>query len=800
MMDKETELEIKRILPKSKEYIERIEASRKSHNTRALIKEYSEWGYSLLRLADTLRDEGKQDAKQAYCFSVELFEQSISEFKQECSEKSLTDEALARELKERDGFLTCGISNNCGLAYCNLGNYPKAISKYKSAIIINPLGIYYNNCGVAYAYEEHFDQAKEYYQEAIRRNKKYIDAHLNFGDAFYKTADYEQALIQYKQVCSLCEEAVSKLQSKNYLKIMEVYNITGAHNLETPQEVMRAIKIKNIKALKHSGITNIRNFNFQQALDNFEEAYFLIEKQRLDVPDRIDISFNKAYIFWRQGKYELARWVWNEASYLCGKMLLGKQHPNHYLLLGRVQHSIFRNYNNAMSSFKRGLDKKSGALIDVDLYLAQIKLLLDEANENRNKRMNNSWEVRSLYHTAEKILLNYLKEHQIDGSEDQEKNLSDYSQIDNRTSQIHIFCQQTNGYSLSPREILNSRLKLSNLYILTEEYEKAKCILVDCLGGGTENEIPLSTDERVKNTFFIEIYCRLAYISSMEMDVEKGVFYLKKALISDPFNLDIRTNLARLYLKKSENQHDLENLRKAEIEYKSVFEMSWHYIDAHLGLAEVYTNMGELGNEKMYEIALGYLCSALDLYFNGKGSKNLSKIQLSQIFYSKAYVKMKIYQFSKDVKILTTIKNDLEACLRNNSENYLAVWALNRLRKRKESLANSLIEYIGPWMVVIPSLLILVVSIISFLGILPFHEKALGSQMNKSDFATLFFGSLTFLIIGLSLPQILKLKVVGIELEKQSLDQSQIQNLDIEVERNVFEQQIEILEVGMLDI
>jgi hypothetical protein len=39
-------------------------------------------------------------------------------------------------------------------------------------------------------------------------------------------------------------------------------------------------------------------------------------------------------------------------------------------------------------------------------------------------------------------------------------------------------------------------------------------------------------------------------------------------------------------------------------------------------------------------------------------------------------------------------------------------------------------------------------------------------------YALLTFGSLLFMVVGLYLPQILKLRVAGIELEKSSIDQA----------------------------
>ena len=50
-------------------------------------------------------------------------------------------------------------------------------------------------------------------------------------------------------------------------------------------------------------------------------------------------------------------------------------------------------------------------------------------------------------------------------------------------------------------------------------------------------------------------------------------------------------------------------------------------------------------------------------------------------------------------------------------------------------------------------------------------EKGDGGALSAGYYALLTFGSLIFMVAGLYLPQILKLKVAGIELEKSSVDQ-----------------------------
>ena len=71
----------------------------------------------------------------------------------------------------------------------------------------------------------------------------------------------------------------------------------------------------------------------------------------------------------------------------------------------------------------------------------------------------------------------------------------------------------------------------------------------------------------------------------------------------------------------------------------------------------------------------------------------------------------------------------------------------------------------GPWVIVALSALVFFVTQFQF-----FSSPMMGLKEN-GYYVLQSFGSLIFMIAGLSLPQVLKLKVAGIEMEKSSMNQ-----------------------------
>ena len=72
------------------------------------------------------------------------------------------------------------LHNNLGIAYCETGQYEKAIDVYKKAVQMDPYFIdAYNNCGIAYARKGDKVNALEQWNIALKINPNYKNAFLN---------------------------------------------------------------------------------------------------------------------------------------------------------------------------------------------------------------------------------------------------------------------------------------------------------------------------------------------------------------------------------------------------------------------------------------------------------------------------------------------------------------------------------------------------------------------------------------------------------------------------------------------
>jgi hypothetical protein len=133
------------------------------------------------------------------------------------------------------------------------------------------------------------------------------------------------------------------------------------------------------------------------------------------------------------------------------------------------------------------------------------------------------------------------------------------------------------------------------------------------------------------------------------------------------------------------------------------------------------------------------------------------------------YAKVKLYEASKrpnDEKLLHDALNDFRESYKNDSNNHRAKRAIDKLEKRLEHFSRrSALERIGPWLLTLLSLVVFLLSQSNYFFSIP------GKQIEIGYYVLLTFGSLMFILAGLSLAQLLKLKVAGIELEKSAVDQ-----------------------------
>lgn len=345
----------------------------------------------------------------------------------------------------------------------------------------------------------------------------------------------------------------------------------------------------------------------------------------------------------------------------------------------------------------------------------------------------------------------------------------------------------------------------------------------------------------------------MGLIQMKDEDYKNAIKSFQTAIQLDPDSLEHRCNLGMCYLK-------MDAFDDSELEYRAVLDKSPCNLDALVGISEVYIRIGDSIQEKdadeaedRYSMALHHLDEALALaedknFEENEASKKLTKTELSDLYYSIGYLKVKLFEIQKRNNI-TLLSQARRAFLKveNGSKNYYK--ALRSVKKIKERL----IEYgnvkssPGARLVVIISVFIFLFSqIMFFFGKPDFQYSAFSADKDAlanlikesnlkipdSDLSNVFvqqwrnreeiirdltalvkpdtvnkisvsriesivaeardwrfsgfvpidsalygiltFGSLIFIVAGLYLKELSKLKVGGIELEKRETQEAAV--------------------------
>jgi len=289
-------------------------------------------------------------------------------------------------------------------------------------------------------------------------------------------------------------------------------------------------------------------------------------------------------------------------------------------------------------------------------------------------------------------------------------------------------------------------LRLGNLHIVMEEYEKAEEVLQKA---------------QKKNEKSAEVMSALGMVCQRRKRFKKAVQCFEAAVRQDPEDFKLRSNLAEAYLKAK-------RVEEAEKEYQKILRITPNHVESQIGMGEVYTAMGDEGEEEMYGAGLEHYTAALKLADSPARSKRLRRKELAALHYSRGYARVKHYEAadaSKDVKLLHNALKDFKECERKDPDHHKAKRAVARLKERLRFFSG---EHIRD---VVAPLVIFFLSALAFLAIQGSFYFKFPAEIDVKLYVPMTFGLLMFMVAGIYLPQILRLKVGSIELEKSSIDQ-----------------------------
>jgi len=285
---------------------------------------------------------------------------------------------------------------------------------------------------------------------------------------------------------------------------------------------------------------------------------------------------------------------------------------------------------------------------------------------------------------------------------------------------------------------------LIRAYLLCESYAEAKKYLGDAA------KLP----SRCSST---EVVIGLLHMQSKNLVAAIRAF--DAAVVRDATSLENRILLAEALLRAGD-------LERAESEVREILKLAPLNVDARIQLGRLQIELGEKSDVDGYEEAVRQLTRALRDAGTPTGSRELMPRERAMVFYLRGFALTRQYdeqKVMKDPSLLISAREDFVKCLAEDPDNHRAGAALRRIDDRLK-------PRIGGWI----SDRVAGVSCAALsLGVFATATYRFADGLLKPGSAGfLMFGSLFFFIVSFYMPQLLKLKVGSVELEKAAVDSS----------------------------
>jgi len=266
----------------------------------------------------------------------------------------------------------------------------------------------------------------------------------------------------------------------------------------------------------------------------------------------------------------------------------------------------------------------------------------------------------------------------------------------------------------------------------------------------------------------------LGILYSWTGETENAVASFEAAVRAEPFDLDLRSNLAGAYQRQG-------RLDRATDEYHKILEITPDHVQTRIGLGETCIGGAEKGRTDLFDQAIIHLGKAIELAESKQGSDRLSDRELAAVYYSKGFAEYKLAEKSsldRRDSLYNAARDDFEMSCNLDGDNRAASDAKQGLGEKTKLLSRqSAVERFGPFLIVLLSAYAFLMIQTSFFVNWPIV------WLEPGYYALLSFGMLTFMIAGLYLPQILKIEVGGVKLEKSVVEQAAKTSLAITLEK-----------------
>lgn len=614
--------------------------------------------------------------------------------------------------------------NMLGLAFQDRGSehYAKAIEAFAKADAVwakegsKYRSIALTNWADTLRLDDHYAEAESKCREAIRLDEGSADAHNVLGLVLH--AQGQSALPSALEAISKADELWAKQGSKSRTYALRnwAWILSGQEEHEAAIAKLRAaIEIDSDDSEGHYSLGNALAdaSQYRDALESFDRAIHL----DADAPYP---QHNKAHFLFHLGRYDDGWRAWDSARATYARSIAAGVNRSIDMDRARYLANVLGGIYNEREEAER-------------LYLS----VLEKAPGNPEALSS----LATLYHQW----------------------MNSEKPSSSAQSRLSATMRKAAG-ALRARfgkdDSWKSAIELADFYLEIEDFSSAEEWLLRAKAACGEFRVRRGN-----------VASRFGILHAKRERYELAVEHFREALRIFPENLKLRANLAEAHLK-------LKQLDRAESEYRRVSAMAPGNIEALIGSAQLCIELAESGDLDRCSQAEKYLSAAIEHgALATKGSKRLTGKELGQVYYLRGYVRAKKYEANSGGPfLLREAESDFRECTELDRSNFKADAALQKLRNRMKGMRREgLFEWLGPMVVCLFSTCVFVLAQVDFFfagqELLGIKFSATRKLDNAGYYAVLTFGSLLFMVAGLYLPKVLKLKVGTIELEKSTVEQ-----------------------------
>lgn len=663
----------------------------------------------------------------------------------------------------------------------NLGKDEEAQTRYEKCIELKADSKWpYYNLGKIYEKKDPH-KAIEYYKLAIEKDPDLTYAY----DSIYLF------ISKIKDSHNFLNDFIKLVESKN---TAAGYSALGHYYNYIKKEF--EISLSYYEKCKERGGTKDVSMdiaNAYESMGNIEKAIAVIESALKTDPGNIYLLHNKAHYFFHLGKYEVSRKLWEEVVFKYEEALEGNsefsKNIDNYSYCGSIYSEVFGDLDNAYLKYEEGYKKSKNDF----RFLAALYQITSEIDKRIiNPESSQYWKRNTYLREAEKAFNQLLKSEEeyylmadlYVAEEDYEKAyavIQNCLELHNPIAKTYILQSQIHAAKeefLKAIQIfkkalrlednnLNARINLGNVYLRNKNFTEAELEFTKVMQRDPNNvealiglgEISLNRFDDSNDTELLETAEKYQLQAIKLGKTNKGSYKLNAY---EPLN----RNMDRKYkdLKLSDVYYSLGYIKTKQFELNK-FDFTNSYLNDSF---KYFTKSYESNPDN-----LKALFAKNKVLKNIKTRKRTSKVEifgsgLISILAIFIFLICQWYFFSDQHK-----SNHVSLGLENAT--YIAsilplhkdsniVEEIKKLANVGFNDKNSLIEALQA--VAGKELIDKKLNLINQLDFTPATSKKANDFLPVGYYVMISFGSIVFLIAGLYLPKLLKLKVGVIEIEK----------------------------------